>query len=473
MRPRYLTRGRRRGLSVVAVGVASLAVAACGSSSSSGSGASATSANSSTASGATTAASGATSTGAASGASTGGSSAAAPASWISYTGGKAGSANMSLKPVEIGFVNDQGGSTVIAGTDPTTGAQAGVRWVNKYAGGIDGHPLKLVTCFVKNAEAEGQTCAQQFLANKNISIISYGAMALGATSIDSTVAGKKPIVAGVSINPPDITTKNLFTLFGANPYLDYPQGELAKTALHAKTAALLYPNQTGQQLVMAAVQKSMESEGIKVKLVGFDPNSSDLTGALEAAGATSADVVDSNAATPSQCVAFEKAAHTLGIPDTKIIGLFQCQIPSIKAQYPGGDYPQWLYTTGSPAPYESTTIGKQYKSVFGALGISADELDPWTLVEYSDILTIAKWMNAVGADKITPAALTAQAKAFKGPVLLGPAKLACGKYPKAPAVCADGLTALRYSGGGKYSVIGYIETPAALQKELGATTITR
>lgn len=468
MGSKYFTRRGRGGLSIVVAALAATAVAGCGSS---GSGSGAGTSSSATSSAGSTASTNAGSTTRA--ASSGGSAAIAPASWIKYTGGKATAANPNASPVEIGFVNDQGGSTVIAGTDPTTGAQAGVTWVNKYAGGIDGHPLKLVTCFVKNTEAEGQTCAQQFLANKKISIIAYGAMALGASSIDSTVAGKKPIVAGVSINPPDTTTKNFFTLFGANPYLDYPQGLLAKTQLHAKTAALLYPNQTGQEVVMAAVQKAMESEGIKTKLVGFDPNSSDLTGALEAAGATSADVIDSNTATPSQCLAFAKAATTLGISPQKIIGLFQCQIPSIKSQYPGGDYPQWLYTTASPAPYESTTIGRQYKSVFAGLGISQDELDPWTLVEYADVLTIARWMNAVGYAKISPSTLSAQAKAFKGPVLLGPAKLACGKYPKAPAVCADGLTALRYMGDGKYQTLGYVETPPALQKELGATSVTQ
>ena len=48
----------------------------------------------------------------------------------------------------------------------------------------------------------------------------------------------------------------------------------------------------------------MKAEGIKYKLVGFDPNSTDVTGALEAAGATTADFINSNVATPSECLAF-------------------------------------------------------------------------------------------------------------------------------------------------------------------------
>lgn len=396
------------------------------------------------------------------------SSSAAPSNYIAYTGGKAKSANAKLSPVEIGFVNDQGGSTVIAGTDPTTGFEAGVKWVNKYADGIDGHPLKVVTCFVKNAEAEGQTCAQQFLANKKISVIAYGAMALGASTIDSTVAGRKPIVEGVSINPPDLTTKNDFVFFGAVPYIDYPWATFAKVTLHAKTAALLYPNQTGQLEVEQAALQSMKAAGIQAKLVGFDPNSTDLTGALEAAGATTADFVETNAATPSQCLAFANSATQLGINPHKILGLFQCQVPSIKSQYPGGDYPKWNYSVADAGTeYTTGAAAKALQGVFKGLGLVVG--DPWTLVEYSSALTIAKLMNKSGYANVSPASFEAQANKFHGPVLLGPGHLSCGKYPKNPAVCADGDAFFKYDGNGQFTLENsWLETPVAMQTKLGA-----
>jgi branched-chain amino acid transport system substrate-binding protein len=463
-----MTRPGLRRLAAVAVSaIAALGVAACGSSSSSG-GSSSSAATSSPA--ATTSA--ATSSAAGTSSAASGTSAAAPASYVKYVGGTAGAADPSKSPIEIGYVNDQGGSTVIAGPDPTTGAQAGVTWINKYAGGIDGHPLKLVTCFVKNAEAEGQTCAQQFLANPKISVIAYGAMALGASTIDSTVAGKKPIIEGVSINPPDLKTKNTYVLFAAVPYIDYPWATYAKQFLHAKTAAVLYPNQTGQQIVEQAVVQALKAEGIKSKLVGFDPNSSDLTGALEAAGAPSADFISTNAATPSQCLAFAKSMQTLNIDAGKVLGLFQCQVPSIKAQYPGGDYPKWAYSVADAGvEYQSGAAGDTFRGVFKALGVTPG--DPWLLVDYSQILTIGKFMNAVGADKVSPSAIAAQASQFKGPVLLGPNTESCGKYPSAPAVCADGDAFFKYAGNGSFKLLSsWLETPPALQKQLGATTVT-
>jgi branched-chain amino acid transport system substrate-binding protein len=395
------------------------------------------------------------------------SSAAAPSAYVAYTGGKPKSANPKLSPIDIGFVNDQGGATVIAGTDPTSGMQAGVAWVNKYADGIDGHPLKLVTCFVKNSEAEGLPCAQAFLANKRVDVIAYGAMALGATTIDSTVAGRKPIVEGVSINPADLKTKHDYVFFGAVPYIDYPWATFAKTVLHAKTAALLYPNQTGQLEVEQAALKSMQAEGIKAKLVGFDPNSTDLTGALEAAGATTADFIETNAATPSQCLAFANAASQLNINPHKILGLFQCQVPSIKSQYPGGDYPKWNYSVADAGvEYDNGPAAHQLDAVFKGEGLTVG--DPWTLVDFSSALTIAKLMNKIGVAKLSPATFETAAAAFHGPVLLGPGTETCGAFKAAPAVCADGDAFFKYDGSGKFSLEAkWLTAPTKLISELG------
>ena len=111
--------------------------------------------------------------------------------YLSYVGGKAGAANPSLPPVTIGFVNQQGGQQSI-GPLATTGAQIAVKYINTELGGIDGHPLALSTCFIRSAEEEGTTCGQQFLANKSISVIDEGAVAIGDQSFQSTIGRPSP-----------------------------------------------------------------------------------------------------------------------------------------------------------------------------------------------------------------------------------------------------------------------------------------
>jgi len=395
--------------------------------------------------------------------------------YVQYIHGKAGAANPKLAPVKIGWVNNQGGSLVIAGTAPTVGAETAVKWINKHGGGIGGHPLTLVKCYVKNTEAEGLNCAQKFLNDPKIVAIAYGGLAVGANTIDKTVAGKKPIFATISINPSDVTTKNLFVLYTAVPFIVYPWGTFARKVVHAKTAAVVYPNQPGQLPVAQAIQHALTVEGVKTKLVGFDPKSIDLVGPLTAAGAQSADFIMPALGVPDQCLAFEKAIQQLGIPDNHVAGFFQCAVPQIKSQYPGGDYPKWYYGVASAGDqFEMNASGKAFAKVMAEFGQSKLVSDPWAPTEFSSLLTIAKFMNQVGYAKLSPAAITAKARVFKGPIVLGPPIVNCGKYPKAPALCADGDSFFAYQGNGVFKRVppGWFETPVAIQKENHAKKIT-
>ena len=180
-----MRRHNRLGLAgFAAVTAAVLAAAGCSSSSSS-SAAPATSAS------ATPAASLPASTGA------GGLGAQSVTNYLTYTGGKAGPANKSLPPVDIGFVNQQGGPTAV-GLLATAGAQMAVNYANAELGGVDGHPIQLVTCFIASAEEEGTVCAQKFLANKNVNVIELGGVAIGVQSFYATLGGALPVIDGVA-----------------------------------------------------------------------------------------------------------------------------------------------------------------------------------------------------------------------------------------------------------------------------------
>ena len=120
--------------------------------------------------------------------------------YLAYTHGKAGKANPKLSKVYIGWVNQQGGQVVIGGL-ATAGASLAVDYVNQYLGGVGGHPVQLVPCFIKSAEEEGTTCGQKFVNDKRISVVAEGAVATGAQSMHATIGATKPIVTGVAITP--------------------------------------------------------------------------------------------------------------------------------------------------------------------------------------------------------------------------------------------------------------------------------
>jgi branched-chain amino acid transport system substrate-binding protein len=391
--------------------------------------------------------------------------------FVKYMGGKPGAADSSLPPVKIGWTSNQDGSIVSIGPQATDAAQFSIDWINKYAGGVGGHPIVLDKCLVKNAAEEAQKCGQQFLNDKGVNVISYGALSVGASTIDSTIAGKKPIIFGFSFDAADLKTPNLFVLGPAGPFAVYPFGTIGSDFLKAKTAALVHPETAAWGPNSEAIKKSLESAGVKVKMVSFDAKTSDLVGPLTAAGAQSADMVTPMVNTPSNCLAAVKALKTLNIDPNKVVWFTLCAQPALLKGF-GGDYPKYISgISQSGDALADTPTGKAFVKTFTDMGKDPKlAQDPWYSGMFGQLATITQFMNKVGYDKLSPEAIIDLAKKFKGPQLLGGPVIDCGKYPDAPASCGDGNYFFKYEGDGKWSrVTGWLQPPPALQKELGAT----
>src|SRR5579875_655409 len=432
---------RHKGLGLAgaaAAAAAALAAAGCSSSSSSSSSAAATSAPAAAASSAPASAP--------TGAGTGGQGAQSVTNYLSYVGGKAGPADKSLPPVYVGYVNQQGGPTAV-GLLATAGAQMAVNYANAELGGVDGHPIQLVTCFIASAEEEGTVCAQKFLANKKVDVINMGGVAIGVQSFYSTLGGAKPVIDGVAATPIDSVQNNVVILFGDVTHILPPFGTYAKDVLHAKTAALVYPSDNaGIAVGAAAIKAGLKAAGISVKSVGYPESQTDLTSVLTAAGAQTADVVVpySDAA---GCVNLAKSLQTLGITDPKkIVSAPLCLNGQVIKGF--GDFPHWTYAIASSLFGDPTDPGMAaYEAVAKKFSTPADESDPWNIVDFGQMLTTIKIMNEVGYAHLSPSAILAKAKAFTGPQALGAPALACGKYPSAPAVCNDRIQFFEYTGG--------------------------
>ena len=417
-----------------AVAAALLAAAGCSSSSSSSS-SSATTTSSSGAPSAVPASTGA-----------GGLGAQSVTSYQSYVGGTAGPANKSLPPVYIGFVNQQGGPTAV-GLLATAGAQMAVNYANAELGGVNGHPIQLVTCFIASAEEEGTVCAQKFLANSKVDVIELGGVAVGVQSFFSTLGGNKPVIDGVAATPIDSVQKNAVILFGDVTHILAPFGTYARDVLHAKTAALVYPSDNaGIAVGAAAIKAGLVAAGISVKAVGYPETQTDLTSVLTAAGAQTADVVIpySDAA---GCVNLAKSLKTLGITDPKkILSAPLCLNGQVIQGL--GDFPHWTYSIASSLFGDPSDPGMPpYEAVAKKYSTPANAPDPWNIVNFGQTLTTIKIMNEIGYASLSPSAILAKAKAFTGPQALGAPALDCGKYSNAPGVCNDRIQFFEYTGG--------------------------
>jgi branched-chain amino acid transport system substrate-binding protein len=380
--------------------------------------------------------------------------------YLTYTDGKAGKADSSLPPVYIGWINQQGGQQTI-GPLATAGAQMAVKYINAELGGVGGHPVALKTCFITSAEEEGTTCGQQMAADKQVSVIDLGGVAIGVQSFYSTIGTSKPVIDGVAATPIDAVQKNAVILFGDVTHVLGPFGTYAKDVLHAKTAALVYPNIAGITQGAAAIKAGLKAAGVTVKAVGYSESQTDLIGPLTSAGAQTADMVIPYSDSTG-CVNLANGLKQLGITDAKkIVSAPLCLNGQVAAGL-GGDFPIWTYAIASSLYGDPTDPGMPaYMKVAKKYSTPADAPDPWNIVAFSQILTTVRFMNEIGYGKITPKAVLARAKAFTGPVALGAPELACGKNPAAPAVCNDRAQFFQYKGKHEFvKVASWLQPPS-------------
>jgi branched-chain amino acid transport system substrate-binding protein len=441
-----ITRVRVRVIALaLALALTSAVVVACGSDdneSSGGSGGSTSTAKSTSTAAATT----------------GNEASAGVTDYVKYLGGKAGAADTSKSPIIIGYVNQQGGANDV-GPNSTIGAQLAADYVNKYAGGIDGHPVKLHTCFISTSEEQGQQCGQKMANDKAVDAVGVGAVAVGAQPLNASIAGEKPMFWGVSVNQVDTKNKNGFILFGDSFHILAPWGTFGRDVLKAKTAAVVYPQVPGIIEGANAMVAGLEKAGLKVKRVGYEANATDLVGPLTAAGAQSADMIVPQSDAKG-CINLAKALEQTGVK-APVVSNPLCLSPVVSKGL-GGDVPKWYYGIASSLTADqSDPAAKAMVDAMTKLGKADLAADPWVPTSMATVLTMIKFMNAVGADKLTSQAIAEQAKTFKGPLVFGAPQVQCAKYSDAPAVCNDQTQFFDYSGKGQFkNASGFVRPPA-------------
>ena len=379
--------------------------------------------------------------------------------YAKFVGAKTGKANPRLKPVVIGLVNLQGGQVQV-GPLWTPAVETAIRYANAELRGVGGHPIVLKKCFIKSTEEEGTRCGQQMANDKRVSVVLWGGVVIGNQSFYSALGGKKPVVGGVLVHPIDETSKRgVYGIFGGSASVLSPYGTFARDVLKAKTAAVVYPTIPGIAEAGVSIVAAMRRAGLTVRQVSYDPNTTDLVGPITAAGGQSADVfVLQDVA--SGCVNMAKALAQLRLTQ-KVLTNPLCLDPRV-AQGLGGDYPKWTWAIASSLGFDLTDKGvppflRVFKKYAADPKITAD---PWSPVGFGQTLTLIKWLNTIGYNKITPAAINKQAKAFRGPVPLGAPTVRCGKYAALPADCNDQTQFFEYQGTGKFKrVSGWLKPP--------------
>lgn len=371
---------------------------------------------------------------------------------VRYVGGTPGHANTSLKPVTIGYVNQQGGP--IALPLSTYGANAAVKYINDELGGIGGHPLKLSSCYIVSEESEGQKCGEKFANDPAVHVVLMGGVLTGNASFYKTIGARKPIVGSVSASPVDETAKNTYFIFGTNT-LGY--GSLATYAKSKgyKSVTLITNNSPAGQFTSTIIKAAFGKVGIAVRVAQYPLGSSNIIGPLLAANPSKSDALLPIGAA-ADCIQIEKAIKQLKLTDKPTMTTPTCIDPSVKKAF--GDLPRWTYVisvnsfdTSDPQVALFLKKFKQYEGDKATGGYAG--------TTFAATLTIAKVLNDAGGAQTSAKAIAQKMKALRGPVFLGPKKLDCGGYAPAPSSCVNTNTIQSYEGNGKWITVGQYSAP--------------
>ena len=233
---------------------------------------------------------------------------------LTYTGGTAGKADQKKSPVVIGYVNQQGG--VPAFPEATQGLDAAVKYVNGELGGIQGHPVKIESCFVI-ANEDGQKCGTRLANDENVKLVITGAMTVGNQALYSIVAPKKPVMVANPVVTADFLTAGTYAYTPGGPGVVQGMAVFAgKYLKNIHKVAVVYGDSEaevfGAESLLVPKLKSYGITDITLQKISDAPTAPDVQNALTAAGADSADVVIP-IVTVQGCIATYDALKSLGI----------------------------------------------------------------------------------------------------------------------------------------------------------------
>ncbi len=378
-----------------------------------------------------------------------------------YTGGTANHAAAG-RPVVVGWLNDD--ADTVAYPENTAGAVLAAWLVNKYLGGIKGHPIQLDACQVNNA-GDGASCAEQMVADR-VKVVITGTVVDGNAAIYNTLAAAHiPVVEGNGFTTTDLAPPGKGTVVDYMPAAAGMILGLAKfigtsrsgfgLGFAPKSIAAVYTNDTGGTTAFEELFKTDKYlKGITVHGVSVSPtaDASQVQAAVTASGAAQ-DSVFVPLTPVAQCVSVYNALKTLGIKPTVVTTGLCFGTPLIEAL--GGTFPKGWYFGDYGVNYfmyDPEVAASRQLGVFIAAVHQDNPSMQYTGFagpSFANILTITRLYNAIGVNA-TSSQLAKRILAFRGPQfgLSGPLK--CGFEHVLPALCGDEVGVAQFDSDGRW-----------------------
>jgi branched-chain amino acid transport system substrate-binding protein len=410
---------RRLGAVVGVCAVAAGGLAACGSSSSS---------SSSSSSGGTNAA--AASSTASSGATTSSSSASTGSSSSVLGTPKAAKGS----PVTFGMINIESNPQA-SFPEIRQAAQAAIKYVNAYGGGLDGHPIKLDLCITDGSPATSTQCANKLIAAHPTAILGAGDLA-AANTLPLYAKANLAYIGGVDFTPAESSAKNAVIFNDVAQTGNSDISVYAAKSLHAKNLAVIsLDNTQGTSQANAFEIPAAKAEGATAKLFSLPPAQADVSSSLASATGSNPDAYLLE--DPAQCVAILSGLKSLG--NTKpVLSIDPCSAPSVvKASNGGADGMYWFEPFQDLLAANPSHDVLLAKAILGKYAPSNIELDSPALAGLTTVMNVWNTFKNTPVSKLKTAYILKTLKTGTHKAFLSTTwNCASNPIKKEPAICS-------------------------------------
>jgi len=332
---------------------------------------------------------------------------------------------LSKPPITVGFLNPSGGPVPQPGTD--TGVKAALSYINGEFGGINGHPLEVVSCDTDTTPERAQSCANMFVEKKVVAVMDGYNLSSSAT-LPTLTAAQIPLVGMI---PFDSVTgsKAENRVFFAAPQAAFLVGALQafKTEGKKSVTLALVDTPSSHQTIDNLLPALAKALGIDAKGIYFSPTNPNFTAVASTIARDNPDVGGLVAA-PSEavCTALVKALRQLRYQGEIFTAACTDYIKGAPEQAAGGALysSNWLPAAARYAPAEvKSDLALAEKHISAVSGGTAGY---YAFGQFALFMNFAKAMSTATEADLTGPGVLKTLKALKDfPSFLGPT-ITCG-----------------------------------------------
>ena len=238
-------------------------------------------------------------------------------------------ADYSLPAVRIGLMNQEN-DPIGSFPEIRLGIEGAANYINAELGGIDGHPIELVTC-LQNSVPAAQECAQELATSDLVSVINGVNIWTVAFDFYGTM-GDTPVIGGLPLFAGDYNQPNARYFNGGSVQVYSAAARFVAEDLGVKKVAVLVnQNPAATAALDSGLAPIFDARGIEYEAIDVPIPLTDAIPPVSQAAAADADIIMLLAA-GNECVPVIRAANQLGISPENMFYSATCDTDDIYAE---------------------------------------------------------------------------------------------------------------------------------------------